>query len=159
MSHRSRFRSSLPLVVVLALAAASAASAQIEEPRIPLRTALAEINTLRTEYAENFNAKNSDAITAAYLPDAIVIREDGSVLMGQEAIGEFFAEEAPNWPHLVINSDSVRVYGHSAWDVGTATMHPADGGEMVNRYLVVLRRDMNGWRISRASLVPVTEGM
>lgn len=158
MSHRHRFRSSLPLVAVLALAFASAAAAQIEEPRIPLRTALAEINTLRTEYAEAYNAKNSDAITAMYLPDATLVVADGSVLRGIDAIGAYLAEGAPNWPHHVIKSDTVRVHGNTAWDIGTSLLHPEGGGEIMARYLAVLRRDMNGWKIAALALVPVTEG-
>jgi hypothetical protein len=50
------------------------------------------------------------------------------------------------------------VYGNTAVDVGTAKQHPAGGGEMVARYMVVLRRDMNGWKIVRLINTPVTPG-
>src|SRR4051794_25350608 len=75
MTPNRRARSSLPLLAALALVATSLASAQgIEAPRVPLRTALNEINTLRSEYASAYNKKDAAALTAMYLPDAVAIR-------------------------------------------------------------------------------------
>ena len=64
----------------------------------------------------------------------------------------------PTFPHLVIKSDSLVAYGHTAVDVGTSTQHPATGGELVSHYLVVLRRGAgpDDWRIVRLAVVPVT---
>lgn len=155
MSRTPRARSSI-LAAALALAAASPVAAQgIESPRVPLRTALAEINTLRAEYAAAYNKQDAAAVTAMYLPDAVLIRPDGSTLMGQTAIGKAMGEESPKWVPSTLSSDTVRVYGNTAWDVGTMS---ATGGEAATsvHYLVVLRRGLEGWKISSLAVVPET---
>lgn len=152
---RSRWSTrAVPLLLSFALTAPSVAVAQgIEEPRIPLRTALAELSTLRTEYVDAFNRKDAAAVASMYDSDATLISDQGS-MKGGEAIREMMTTEAPTWPHAVIASDTVRVYGNTAVDVGTWTVHPADGGEMVMRYMSVLRRSMSGWKLVSVAVVP-----
>ncbi len=150
-------RSSLPLLAALALVATSHAAAQgIESPRVPLRTAIREINTRRTEYAVLYNKKDAAALAAMYLPDAIVIRDDGSTLLGQAAIGKALAEDAPGWQQIAISSDTVRVFGNTAWDVGSMSSQGSAGETHVSRYLVVLRRGLQDWKISSVAIVPET---
>ena len=88
------FRLWLPRAVafllVLGTAAPSIVAGQgIEEPRVPLRTALMELNTLRTEYAEAFNRKDMAALGGVYAADAIFIGTDGIRLEGSQAIQEY----------------------------------------------------------------------
>jgi hypothetical protein len=84
-------RASLSLFAALAFVGTSVVRAQgVEAPRVPLRTALHEINTLRAEYADGVNKKATATLTGMYLSDAIVIRPDGSTLVGREA--------AHGWP-------------------------------------------------------------
>jgi ketosteroid isomerase-like protein len=157
-SHRAWSR--VPLVAALAFIATSLAHAQgVEAPRVPLRTAINEINTLRSEYAEAYNSKSAGALTAMYLADAVVVRPDGSTLLGQAEIGKAFAEEAASWKPITISSDTMRVFGNTAWDVGTSTRKGPDGNATVSRYLVVLRRGLQGWKISTSALVPETHAM
>jgi ketosteroid isomerase-like protein len=155
-----RVGSSLPLVALLAFVAAPSAQGQgIESPRVPVRTAIKEINTLRAEYADLYNKKNARALTAMYLPDAIVVRADGSTLLGQSAIGKTMTDEAPSWQEVAIASDTMRVFGNTAWDIGTWTTRSADGTPSVSRYLVVLRRGVEKWQVSSLAVVaqrPVT---
>ncbi|MEP7325086.1 MAG: nuclear transport factor 2 family protein [Gemmatimonadota bacterium] len=158
MTNSHRIRSSLPLVLALALAATTVARAQIEEPRIPLQTKMSELTRFRTEYAENFNKKDINAVVAMYSRDVIVVEPTGNVIKGIDGVRAWFTQGAANLPHLVIESDSMTVYGNTAVDVGTAKQHPAAGGEMVARYIVVLRRDLNGWKIVRLINTPVTTG-
>ena len=154
MSRTAWLSRAVPLVLALGLALPSVAAAQgIEEPRIPLRTALSELATMRTEYVEAFNKKDAAAVAAMYESDATVILGDG--LVKGDAIGAAMAEAAPNWPHAVIASDTVRVYGNTAVDVGTWTVHPAGGGEQVFLYQTVSRRGMSGWKIVAVSVTPV----
>jgi ketosteroid isomerase-like protein len=155
---RRHTRSFLPLVLTLALATPAIARAQIEEPRIPLQTKTSELNRFRTEYAENFNKKDVAAVVAMYSSDIIVVEPTGNVIKGIDAVRAWFTQGAANLPHLVIESDSMAVYGNTAVDMGTAKQHPSGGGEMVARYMVVLRRDMNGWKIVRLINTPVTPG-
>jgi ketosteroid isomerase-like protein len=114
-----------------------------------------ELNSTRASYAEAFNAKDAAAVTAFYLPEAILIGPDGSQIMGAPAIGERMKKDAPAWPHMVLASDTVRVYGGTAVDFGTVTMHPKAGGEEVSRYMAVLRRGMSGWKLASVAQVPV----
>ena len=144
----------LPFALSLALAAPGALLGQIEEPRIPLQTKLSEINRFRAEYADNYNRKDLTAVVAMYSADIIVVNPEGRVFKGIEATRADLQSSMP-WPHLVIESDSVTVYGNTAVDIGTTRLHPANGGEVVTRYMVILRRDMNGWKLVREAITPV----
>jgi ketosteroid isomerase-like protein len=89
-----------------------------------------------------------------YLPDAVVIRADGSTLLGQAAIGKALGEEAASWGRTTISSDTVRVFGNTAWDVGTLNNAKPGGEASVSHYLVVLRRGLQEWKISSVAVVP-----
>jgi ketosteroid isomerase-like protein len=157
MTASRRVRFSLPLVAGLAFVATSLAAAQgVEAPRVPLRTAIKEINTLRAEYADLYNKKDAAALTAMYLPDAVMIRDDGSTLLGQAAIGKVLAEEAASWPQITVSSDTMRVFGNTAWDVGSLTSQGSGSEANVSRYLVVLRRGLQKWKLSSVAVVPAT---
>lgn len=154
-SHRAR--SSLAFVAALALVAASSAHAQgVESPRVPLRTAITEINTLRAEYADAYNRKATTVLATMFLPDAVMIRPDGSMLMGQTAIGKALAQDAPGWGQATLVSDTMRVFGNTAWDVGRLNSKSAKGDASVTHYLVVLRRGIQEWKISSLAVVPET---
>ena len=143
--------------VLFALALApTVAQAQIEEPRIPLQTKVSELNRFRTEYAEYWNNKNVTALVAMWSDDAMFVDVDGRSYKGRDAVRQWYTSRQAEMPHLVIESDSMAVYGNTAVDMGTAKVHPAGGGEQVSRYLVVLRRNMNGWKLVRVSNTPVT---
>ncbi len=157
MTLRPRARFSIPLVIALASVAPSVAGAQgIESPRVPLRTAIREINLLREEYADAFNKKDVASLTPMYARDAVLIRGDGSTLLGQAAIGKALAEESATWTPTTISSDTMRVFGNTAWDVGTMRSSRSAGGENVSHYLVVLRRGLKEWKISSVAVVPET---
>jgi ketosteroid isomerase-like protein len=156
MTTNRRSMASLLLAMALALLTTSPATAQgVEAPRVPLRTAIKEINTLRAEYAALYNRKDTTALTAMYLPDAIVIRP-GSMLTGQAAVSKAFSEEAANWGQITLSSDTTRVFGNTAWDVGSMSSRGSDGNQSVQRYLVVLRRGVQTWQISSVAVVPET---
>jgi ketosteroid isomerase-like protein len=157
MTASRRIGFSLPLVAALAFVPTSPASAQgVEQPRVPLRTAIAELNTLRSTYADLYNKKDAAAIAAMYLPDAVMVRGDGSTLLGQPAIGEALGKDAAGWQQITLSSDTTRVFGNTAWDVGTMNSGGSDGQPSVSRYLVVLRRGVQDWKISSVAVVPVT---
>ena len=155
-THR-RSMAGLLLATALALVAAAPAAAQgIETPRVPLRTALKELNTLRAEYASLYNKRDTASLTAMYLPDAVLIRPDGSMLKGKAAIGKAFSEESANWGQMTLTSDTTQVFGNTAWDAGSLSNKALDGGESVQRYLVVLRRGLQTWQISSVAVVAET---
>ena len=152
-SRRARF--SLPLVATLVFAATSSAAAQgVEAPSVPLRTAIEEINTLRSEYMDHYNRKDAAALVAMYLPDAVMIRRDGSTLVGQAAIGKALAAEAAGWQQVTLSSDTMRVFGNTAWDMGSMSSHGSGNEASVSHYLVVIRRGLREWKISSVAVVP-----
>jgi ketosteroid isomerase-like protein len=157
MSASRRAGFGLSLAVAFAFIATASAYAQgIETPRVPLRTAIKELNTLRAEYADLYNKKDVAALVAMYSGDAVVVRADGSTLVGQQAIGKALAQDAPTWKPMVIASDTMRVFGNTAWDIGTLTTRTPTGDPSVSHYLVVLRRGIQTWKVSSLALVPGT---
>jgi ketosteroid isomerase-like protein len=156
MTPSRRARTTLTVAAVALLATTLAHAQGVEAPRVPLRTAIKEINTLRSEYADGYNRKAAASLTAMYLLDAVVIRPDGSTLLGQSAIGKAMAEESPTWQQTTIVSDTMRVFGNTAWDVGTFSTQVPEGNMAVSRYLVVLRRGVQEWKISSLAVVPET---
>jgi uncharacterized protein (TIGR02246 family) len=154
MKRAHRFRAWLPLMVSLALFPNLATGQGIERPRVPLRTALTEIRTFRAAYADAYNQKDSVTVANMYAPDAIVIQSDGNVLFGKDEIRKAIATDAPGWPQLSITSDTVRVFGNTAFDVGTTRSQRSSGGEEVSHYLVVLRRGLKDWVIKSLAVVP-----
>lgn len=146
--------SSLPLAALLVCIATAGANAQgIESPRVPVRTAIKELNTLRAEYADLYNKKDVAAITAMYLADAVMVQPDGTTLLGRAAIGKALTDQAPTWQQVSIKSDTMRVFGNTAWDVGTLTSRSPEGDASVSHYLVVLRRGVQVWQVSSLAVV------
>lgn len=155
MTLAHRLRAWLPLMVSLAFLFPNVANGQgIERPRVPLRTALDELRVLREAYSEAFNKKETATLVDMYATDAILIRGDGTMLTGKEAIRKSF--EAGPWSKMSIASDTVRVFGNTAYDVGTVRTSRSGGDEDVSHYLVVLRRGLKVWNISSLAVVPET---
>ena len=155
MTLARRFRVWLPFMVSLAFLLPNVATGQgIERPRVPVRKALDEIRVLRSVYSEAFNKKDTATLGDIYAPDAIVIRGDGTMLTGKEAIQKSL-EEGP-WGKMSIASDTVRVFGNTAYDVGTVRISRSGGGEDISHYLVVLRRGLTHWKVSSLASVPET---
>ncbi len=150
-----RMRTAVLSMALTLVLAPTFAHAQIDEPRIPLQTKLTELTRFRTEYAENFNKHDAAAVAAMYAPDAILIARTGQVFSGRDQIAHYMTNGTREIPHIIIASDSMVVYGNTAVDTGKLTQHPAAGGELVSHYMVVLRRDMKGWKIMRVSDTPV----
>ena len=158
MSQGPWYRRALPLALAASLCIPFIASGQgIPKDRAPLTTTLGEISALRTAYVDAFNAKDAKALSAMYTTNAIIISADGSQTEGGPAISKMFADSAANWPHAVVKSSGLRLYGTTAVDVGTWTVHPKAGGEMVSRYLVVLRKDMKGWKLAYSANAPMSK--
>jgi uncharacterized protein (TIGR02246 family) len=157
MRSPSPSRSWLWFALLLVAVPPSLASGQgIKQPHTALRTAADEIKELREAYTDAFNKKDSATVAAMYSQDAILIRGNGSVLIGQDAIRKAFATEAPQWPQLTaVNPDTLRVVGKTAWETGTTRAQPSGGGEQVSHYLIVLRRGTKYWKINSLAQVPV----
>ena len=79
---------------------------------------------------------------------------DGKRYYGIDAIREYMAERTQGHMVLAADSSSTRVYGNTAVEAGTVTVHPEGGGEDVAHYLSVFRRGMTGWKLVSVALVP-----
>ncbi len=150
-------RPAVALVLALAVTAPHPAHAQIEPDRVPLQTAITELHRLREEYAQAYNKKDAAALAAMYSTDAVLVTSAGAVFVGNDAIRTAFIAAASTFPHLVITSDTLRVFGNTAVDQGTLLQHPEGGGEITHRYLAVLRRGLQEWKIIRVMSVPVPD--
>lgn len=156
MTRVFQFRCAVPVVLALTVVSASAAVAQgIEEPRIPIRTALNEIHTFGATYTDAANAHQAEAVAALYAEDAVLIEPDGTTLVGREAIQKAMADSsAPT--EVSFEPDSAHIFGHTAWQTGTMTARMADGTVHMNRYLTVYRRGITEWKIASMAIAPVT---
>jgi hypothetical protein len=74
--------------------------------------------------------------------------------VGRAAIGQSLTEQAPTWGRASISSDTMRVFGNTAWDVGTFETQGPDSAKSASHYLVVLRRGVQVWQISSLAIVP-----
>lgn len=138
---------------LVSFAPAVAVGQGIKRPTTPVRTARDELRAFREEYVDAYNKKDSTAVANMYAKDAIVIQPNGNVLVGQAAIRKAIDERAPKWGQLSLTSDSLRVVGSTALDVGTARVQLSEGGEQVSHYLSVLRRGIKSWTIVRVAQV------
>jgi uncharacterized protein (TIGR02246 family) len=155
MTLARRTRAWLFLTLSLAIVLPHVATGQgIERPRVPVRTALDELRVLRVEYVDAVNKKDTDKLVGMYAPDATLIRGDGTVLTGTDAIRKSL--EAGPWMKMSLASDTVRVFGNTAVDIGTVRMAGSEGHEDVSHYLVVLRRGVTTWKANSVAIVPET---
>jgi uncharacterized protein (TIGR02246 family) len=158
MAIRSYSRSSAWLALLLVSFAPAVVFGQgIKRPTTPVRTARDELRAFREDYADAYNKKDSTAVANMYAKDAIVIQANGKVLVGEAAIRQAVDERAPKWGQMTLTSDSLRVIGSTALDVGTARVQLSEGGEQVSHYLAVLRRGLKSWKIARVAQVPETQ--
>ena len=149
------FRSPSSLAVLLLCVAAPIAAGQgIKKSATPLRTARDELREFRETYSEAYNKKDTVTVAGMYTPNAVVIQGNGTVLIGKDAIQSAIAKNAPKWTQLTLTSDTLRIVGSTAWDVGTTRMQGSEGGEQVSHYLTVLRRGLKFWKIDRLAVVP-----
>jgi len=155
MTRPSRYSPWLTLAALLMCVAPSIATGQgIKRPTFPVRTARDELREFRELYMEAYNKKDTASVAAMYTPDAVVIQGDGTVLVGRAAIQKALAATATTWTQLTITSDTLRVVGNTAWDVGTTHRQLSEGGEQVAHYLTVLRRGLKYWKLDRLAVVP-----
>jgi uncharacterized protein (TIGR02246 family) len=141
------YRFVLPVILTLAPSIVTGQAA-------PSRSAVGQIRRIENVYAEAFNRKDTTAVTSMYARDAIFIRGDGSVLVGQDTIRKMIAAEAPHWPKITIQAESTRVNGQTAWESGTVRFKGGTPSEEVDRYLIVFRRGPKDWKINSLAVVP-----
>ena len=96
----------------------------------------------RRDDLEGTLGEDGAAVASVYSTDAVIIDGRGARVSGADAIRQYMDARASEGGHMVLASDSVRVYGNTAVDIGTVTIHPEGGGEEVADYMAVSRRGM-----------------
>jgi uncharacterized protein (TIGR02246 family) len=158
MTRAHRVRAWLPLMLSWALLLPNVVNGQgIEKPRVPVRTALDELRVLRNVYAEAFNKNDTATLVNMYAPGAVVITGEGKVLTGKDAIQKDLETPRPGpRPKMSITVDTTRVFGNTAYEVGTVHMSHSEGADDVSHCLVVLRRGVTTWSINSLACVRET---
>ena len=107
------------------------------------------LNKLAAEWAAAFNAKDAAKIASFYADDAVVMPPNLPMVKGRANIEAHFKGEiqqgATNFQLKPVES---AISGSQAFEAGTSTMTLPGGQIDVGKYLVVLKRVGNDWKIA-----------
>ncbi len=156
MLRRSWIQRAVPLLVLLSPPVLAAQG--IDADRARLRTAIDEIGTVRSEYADAFTRNDSKALAAVYTADAVIISGDGTMSASPDQIRSLLDNAVARLGKVAITSDTVRVYGKTAVDIGRLVAQVETGGEEASRYVAVLRKGLRGWKLAHVVTVPAGTG-
>lgn len=143
-------------VFVVGAVAAALAGCAAPAPEMVDTTAedLAAINALRSAWVTAHNAGDASALAGLYTADAVEAPDGAPSVMGTAAIEQMFAERfAAGSATATVTAAETEVSGDWGFDRGTfsATLTPAEGEPMQEsgRYLVIVQRTDDGWKIAR----------
>jgi uncharacterized protein (TIGR02246 family) len=155
--HTFRLRQFAVALTIVALAACAAPSPEVQDSMQDTTAEdLAAIDALRDSWADAYNAGNAEALATLYTADAIGMYNQTATLEGPAAIGDHYAAQlAGMTPSTTLTPAETQVAGDWGFDRGTfqGTMAPTAGGDPTNvhgRYIVILQRTTDGWRIARS---------
>lgn len=117
-----------------------------------------EAGGLAGQFADAFNRADAEALAALFAPEAELVDEEGNLYRGREEISEILGRFFETFPGATVDREveEVRPVGPSlAIEDGVMTITSEGGGTARNRYLAVLVKAEDGWRI--ASLRQVAE--
>jgi uncharacterized protein (TIGR02246 family) len=145
----------LILVLSLALAGCVAAEQKVDTPKTADPQAdRAAIDKVRDDFMAAFNAGDAAKVSELYIENATTMGGDRPTLQGRAAITESNKAMFEQFtPKITITPSQTVVSGDLAYDQGTYTMEltpKAAGGKPSKeegRYLVVLQRDGDAWRV------------
>ena len=107
------------------------------------------LDKLAADWAAAFNAKDAAKIASFYADDAVVMPPNQPIVKGRANIEAHFKGEiqqgATNFQLKPVES---AISGSQAFEVGTSTMTLPGGQTDVGKYLVVLQRVGNDWKIA-----------
>jgi uncharacterized protein (TIGR02246 family) len=107
------------------------------------------LNKLAAEWAAAFNAKDAAKIASFYADDAVVMPPNLPMVKGRANIEAHFKGEiqqgATNFQLKPVES---AISGPQAFEAGTSTMTLPGGLTDRGKYLVVLKRVGNDWKIA-----------
>lgn len=112
--------------------------------------ATTEIRDNSSKLANAFNAAKVDDLAAMFMPRGELIDEQGTVHKGQDAIKELLTKFFTKFPgtQMEIISDSIRLVGPVAIQEGTRFTTAKDGSNASVRFVAILTKTEQGWRIA-----------
>jgi uncharacterized protein (TIGR02246 family) len=138
-----------PLVLALASTTTAVVRAQDAPVEDPNAAQLEALSASAQRFIDAFNANDATAVAATYLPEGEILLKDGSLVVGREAIAEFYREsfeaEGENKLQAAIEADSVRfVTPGVAIETGTLHITSADGVVTSHPYTSVQIKQEDG---------------
>ena len=107
------------------------------------------LNKLAAEWAAAFNARNASKIALLYADDAVVMPPNKPMVKGRAAIEAHFKGEIEQGPtNFQLNPFESAISGSQAFEVGTTTVSLPGGEIDRGKYVVVLKRVGNDWKIA-----------
>lgn len=107
------------------------------------------LNKLAAEWAAAFNARNASKIALLYADDAVVMPPNKPMVKGRANIEVHFKGELEQGPtNFQLNPFQSAISGSQAFEVGTTTVTMPGGETDRGKYLVVLKRVGNDWKIA-----------
>lgn len=111
---------------------------------------VAEIRKATEKLTSAFGAGKSDELAAMFLVNGELIDEEGTVYQGQKEIKELAAAFFEKFPGTQVRNeiDSIRIVGPVAIQEGKRVTTAKDGTTSTVRYIGVLSKTDQGWRIA-----------
>lgn len=119
----------------------------------------AYIRTAADRFVRAFNAGNSDAVTAFYADDAVLLLPNAPIARGKASIRGMVVAVAGQHPTLEFGPDRIAQSGDMAYETGHYTMTTGGNRDQGN-YVAVWRRQSNGdWKMVADSVVSTQPAM
>ena len=111
------------------------------------------IRTAADRFVRAFNAGNTEAVTAFYADDAVLLLPNAPIARGTASIRGTVAAVAGQHPTLEFGPDRIAQSGDMAYETGHYAMTMGGNQEQGN-YVAVWRRQSNGdWKLVADSVV------
>ena len=102
-------------------------------------------------FTEAFRRGDAAGATAVYTEDGQVLPPNSAILTGKQAIQAFW-QGAMDMGIKAVKLETVEVEecGHTAYEVGTFTLHGADGQVLdAGKYVVIWKQEAGQWKLHR----------
>jgi uncharacterized protein (TIGR02246 family) len=107
------------------------------------------LNKLAAEWAAAFNAKDAAKIASLYADDAVLMPPNLPMVKGRANIEAHFKGEIQQGvTNLQLRPLESAISGSQAFEAGTSTVTVPGGQTEQGKYLVVLKRVGNDWKIA-----------
>ncbi len=115
-----------------------------------------EVNSFIAGWVNDYNGGQLDKLSARFAADAVMVRQDGSNVVGQEAIGAYYGsvfQSIPKRTLTTVQTDIVSLPGDYAQVSGTFQVNGTNSdGTLVQQagnYNSLLKKDGGAWKMVR----------